>query len=356
MEPVYQALIQLWPALTTLAGMALLLLAAKWVAARSETDSAGVGYSLFVLLVVSVAVITLVITLPISDETQGQVLSLLGVVLTAVIALSSTTFVANAMAGLMLRITQPFRVGDFLRVGEQFGRVSRRSLFHTQIQTETRDLATLPNLMLVTNPVTVLHREGTIISADISLGYDVPYTRVEELLLLAATEAGLEKPYVMIKELLDHAVVYMVAGFLGETRTLLSARSRLRAKALEQLHGHGVEIVSPTFMNQRQLDPAHKIIPEQPVLHQYTEPGAEEVREAAPEEKIFDKAEEAANLEEIRQQLGDTRLAMKHNRAQLKGADEETRGALERHARVLERQEAILQQLVEDAGGDSGKA
>ena len=60
---------------------------------------------------VSAVIIALIIMLPISEQTRGQVLEPAGVVLTAVIALSSTTFVSNAMAGVMLQATQPFRPG-----------------------------------------------------------------------------------------------------------------------------------------------------------------------------------------------------------------------------------------------------
>ena len=55
----------------------------------------------FVALVV-VANIVLVLALPFENETQQQLLSLFGLVITAVIALSSTTFVSNAMAGITL--------------------------------------------------------------------------------------------------------------------------------------------------------------------------------------------------------------------------------------------------------------
>ncbi|MEH6584834.1 MAG: mechanosensitive ion channel domain-containing protein, partial [Halioglobus sp.] len=225
-------LVVFWPFFSTLAGMALLLFAANWAAKRFSITTANLGYQLLNLLIIVFATITAIVALPLTDQTQGQVLSLLGVVLTAVIAISSTTFVANAMAGVLLQATQPFRPGDFLRVGEQFGRVTKRSLVHTQMQTESRDLTTLPNLLLVNNPITVLHREGTIISAEISLGYDIPYTRIEALLMAAAEESGLEEPYVMVQELLDHAVVYLVAGFLPEMKNLLTARSRLRQKVL----------------------------------------------------------------------------------------------------------------------------
>ena len=62
-------------------------------------------------------------------------LGLLGLVLTGIIGLSSTSFVSNAMAGLMLRSVGSFRSGDFIEVQGNFGRVSARGLFHTEIQT-----------------------------------------------------------------------------------------------------------------------------------------------------------------------------------------------------------------------------
>ena len=80
-----------------------------------------------------------------TDSTRGQIITLMGLVITGVIALSSTSFVANIMAGLMLQVVKSFKPGDFVRVGEYFGRVTERGLFHVEIQTEDRDLTTLPN-------------------------------------------------------------------------------------------------------------------------------------------------------------------------------------------------------------------
>ena len=79
------------------------------------------------------------------------------------------------MAGLMLQVAKSFSPGDFVRVGEYFGRVTERGLFHVEKQTEDRDLTTLPNLHLATNSITVVHSAGTIVSAELSLGYDVSH-------------------------------------------------------------------------------------------------------------------------------------------------------------------------------------
>ncbi|MFV0276683.1 MAG: mechanosensitive ion channel domain-containing protein [Parahaliea sp.] len=331
-----------WPSLLVLVITVLAVLATSHLARQSRTGTTGVLYQLLTWALVSTGIVVLVVVLPLSDDTQGQILGLLGLVLTAVIALSSTTFVANAMAGIMLHITRPFRPGDYVRVNGEFGRVARHSLVNTQIQTEWRDLTTLPNLFLVNNPVTVLHRDGTIISAEVSIGYDITYTRVQELLLKAGEEAGLNEPYVLVQELLDHAVAYRVCCFLPQTGHILTARSNLRKKILEQMHGNGVEIVSPNFMNQRVLNPDGQVIPSQPVLHEPPAPA----QDPAPEDRIFDQAEAAASEEELRLRHEQTRQALKREKAHLKTLSESDRGAVEQRIAQLEREsERLARQL-----------
>ena len=52
---------------------------------------------------------------------------------------------------------------------DHFGRVSERGLFHTEIQTQDRDLTMLPNLYLVTHPVTAIRSSGTIVSSIVTV-------------------------------------------------------------------------------------------------------------------------------------------------------------------------------------------
>jgi hypothetical protein len=214
----------------------------------------------------------------------------------AAIALSSTTFLGNMMAGVLLRVVRSFRPGDFIRVEGHFGRVSEQGLLHTEIQTEDRDLVTLPNLFLVTHPVRVIRASGTVVSADVSLGYDVSHRRVQTALLKAAAAAGLAEPFVQIIELGDFSIAYRVAGILTEVKQLLTVRSRLRAAVLDHLHGADIEIVSPRFQNQRLVaEDARFMPPREP------EPaGAATSREIFPEELIFDKADQAESLTRLR--------------------------------------------------------
>ena len=267
---------------------------------QASTSKSRLFQQALMVMLVAIFVITLILELPIGDAPRGQLLSLLGILVAAAIALSSTTLLGNAMAGLMLRSLRNFRPGDFIIVEGIRGRVSELSLLRTEIQTERRELTTLPNLYLVTNPVTVVRSSGTLISATVSLGYDIPREKVEKHLLEAAENSGLSDPFTFVLQLGDFSITYQIAGFLEEVKFLISAESKLRENMLDALHGAGIEIVSPTFMNQRQLSTSQVFIPETKLATKAEPEAAEEPR---PEERMFDKAELAETESKAEQEL-----------------------------------------------------
>jgi small-conductance mechanosensitive channel len=291
----------------------------------------------------AVAGLAILLILPIASDTRGQLLSFFGILITASIALSSTTFLGNALAGLMLRAVRNFRVGDFIRAGDHFGRISERGLLHVEIQTEDRELTTLPNLFLVTNPVTTLRSSGTVISATVTLGYDLPRTKVRDALLEAAEKAGLSDAFVQILELGDFSVEYRVAGILKEVKQFLTARSDLRARILDSMHAKGMEIVSPTFMNTRALSKGDLIIPPTPAISLSPEP------EDSPEEVVFDKAdgaEEALLLEAKYKNLCESLAELQ---GQIKGVPPDLRAEVEAEiAELQEKKEKLEAAIAEE--------
>ena len=242
------------------------------------------------------AAILAIILMPLSDDTQGQLLSFLAILLSATIALSSTTLVGNAMAGVMLRSLRNFRPGDYIRVGDHFGRISNTDLLHVEIQTEDRSLTTLPNLYLATNPVEVLRSSGAILHVKVSLGYEVPRSKVEEALLTAAEGTGLTKPFVQILSLGDFSVSYQVSGLLTEIENLIDTRRKLRARVLDQLHAAGIEIVSPNYMNTRSLTAGSRSVPQGEAMPSTVDD------EPGPDAMVFDKAEQAEELDNLKKE------------------------------------------------------
>ena len=295
-------------------------------------------------------ILLLILFLPLGSVLRGQLLSLYGIVLSATIALSSTTLVSNVMAGIMLKTVGTCRPGNYITVGDYFGRVTAMDLLHTEIQTEERDLTTLPNLYLVTNPVRVMRDSGTVLSVELSLGYDVPRRRIEELLIEAATETGLEKPFVQIRELGDFSVTYQVSGLLTEVNRIIDKRRELRARTMDALHAADIEIVSPNFMNTRMFDSEEMFIPEHDASAGDDDAGS------SADALVFDKAEKAESVSKLREKLAETQeriktcqeiAADKSNEAAADAATQEITALEEKAARLvalIDRKEAKISQ------------
>ena len=278
--------------------VAVLLLADRALRTRWRAQpEAQFRLQLIMLLLTLCGGIAVIVALPVTDALRAQLLSLLGILLSAAIALSSTTFIGNVMAGIMLKTIRSARPGDFVYLGDLTGRVTEMDLLHTEVQTEFRDLVTIPNLLMVTQPLKVVRASGTIVSAEVSLGYDVPRSRVFELLKGAAEKSGLKDCFVHVRELGDMSVVYRVAGLLEDVQSLISARSALRVAMLDELHDAGVEIVSPNFMNTRALNPERLVIPSVSRRERPSE------NDAQPEAIVFDKADEAASIEQLKKAI-----------------------------------------------------
>jgi small-conductance mechanosensitive channel len=322
------------PLLGTILVVVIALAAINWFLRRRWRDSpdAQFRFQLIMLALSFAGLLAIIVAMPVDDALRGQLLSLIGILLSAAIALSSTTFIGNIMAGIMLKVVKNARPGDFITVADLTGRITEMDLLHTEIQTEFRDLVTVPNLYMVTQPLQVVRASGTIIQAEVSLGYDVSHARASEVLCTAAETAGLEDGFVQVRELGDFAVTYRVAGLLPDVKSLLSARSRLRATMLDALHAADIEIVSPNFMNTRALPEDQRFIP---VPSRANKP-QDQVRA---EELAFDKADEAASVESLRAAIEQTEAEIKA----LNETDEEVDSS--RHKALEEKKALLIQRL-----------
>jgi small-conductance mechanosensitive channel len=293
-------------------------------------------------------ILLLILFLPLNTALRGQLLGLFGIIISATIALSSTTLVGNVMAGIMLKTISSCQPGDYVTVGDHFGRITSMDLLHTDLQTEERDLTTLPNMYLVTNPIRVMRSSGTLLSVELSLGYDVPRRQVEALLLQAAEKTGLESPFVQIRNLGDFSVTYQISGLLVEVKRIIDKRRELRARTMDTLHAANIEIVSPNFMHTRAFESSQQFIPEVGDSHDTHDD------DASTDKLIFDIAEEAESVSRLRERLGanlerikvcEEIIAEKENEATVEAASSELESYKKRAERLqilIDRREANI--------------
>ena len=197
----------------------ILLIVNSWIfkKIKSTTSNGNITKGAIAFFLILTGILVFILDLPIDKSLKGQILGFLGIIISAGIALSSTTVLGNLIAGIMNNSMNRFRNGDLIKIGEFHGKVIRKSIFHTEIQLEDSNFITIPNLYIANNPVKLTRKTNTVISTSVSLGYDISREKIEEALRDAANEIGLSDPYVYIISLGDFSVVYKIHGFLEDS-------------------------------------------------------------------------------------------------------------------------------------------
>ena len=119
-EDLLGLLERLAPLVVTIVVIVVVLAVANRTLRRhwAENPDAQFRFQLIMLTATLAGIVAVVLALPIEEGLRGQLLSLLGIVLSATIALSSTTFVGNIMADLITEgrteiPIEPFRADRF---------------------------------------------------------------------------------------------------------------------------------------------------------------------------------------------------------------------------------------------------
>jgi hypothetical protein len=159
-----------------------------------------------------------------------------GVVAAAVIGFAARQTLANFVAGVMLAITQPLRVGDWVTVEDHYGVVEDVRLNYTFLRTTGERRVVIPNEKLATsileNDTLVIDAVGPEAAVWIPPGADS--ARALELL---AEETGAD---VTVAEAQPWGVRLAVGGEPVRPSERPAREAELRARCLARLHAEGL--------------------------------------------------------------------------------------------------------------------
>jgi small-conductance mechanosensitive channel len=194
--------------------------------------------------------------LPGSGTEAFKGISLLAGVL---VTFGSSGLAGQAMSGLLLVYGRGFKAGDFIRIGEVEGTVLELGLLSTRLRTVWNEIVAIPNSVVVSGAVTdysssVDPAHPVFITGGVTIGYDVPWRTVHELLLRSAREveglASTPPPFVLQQSLDDSYVSYQVGAAMAAhngSSLVPVLRSRLNEKIQDLFAEAGVEILSPSY-------------------------------------------------------------------------------------------------------------
>ncbi|MGK7912473.1 MAG: mechanosensitive ion channel family protein [Synechococcus sp.] len=234
-------------------------------------------YKLTILFIIAIAAVLAFPYIPGFDSPSFRGLSLL---FGAVITLGGASAVSNVIGGYIIIYTRGFQLGDRVKLGEYVGVVLEKTVLSTRIRTPQNEIITIPNSTMLTSSIvnyTATLRdveEPLILNTTITLGYDVPWRKVHQILIDAAhaTSEIVDKPapFVLQTSLDDFYVSYELRAYTNNTTQIIRVYSELHQNIQDKCNEADIEIMSPHYSAMRD---GHQItIPENYLPGNYVPP------------------------------------------------------------------------------------
>ena len=168
------------------------------------------------------------------------------------VGLGLQNVVSNFVAGLILLVEQPIRIGDRIEMKETFGDVIRIAARSTWVRTNDNVVIIVPNSEFIDNPVTnwTANDPNVRIHLPVGVGYNSDPEEVRKLLLEAASEhpdaLREPKPMVVFTGYGDNSINFeLLVWTESRAHAPVLLRSDLYFTLFKSFKEHGIELPFP---------------------------------------------------------------------------------------------------------------
>ncbi|MGB3799473.1 MAG: mechanosensitive ion channel family protein [Lewinella sp.] len=218
----------------------------------------------FNLVRVLIIIFTLVIIFPYLPGAGTDAFQGVSVFVGLLLSLGAAGVIGNVISGVILTYMRPFVIGDRVKINDITGDVIGKSLLVTRIKTIRNEEVTIPNGILmnggVMNYSSLTEQHGLILHTSITIGYDVPWPQVHQMMIEAATRTEFidrdPAPFVLQKALNDWYVEYELNAYTHSSHRMARIYSDLHANIQDTFREAGVEIMSTHYMAIRDGNPS----------------------------------------------------------------------------------------------------
>ena len=235
-------------------------------------------FNIIKLLIISLSAILIFPYLPASSSSSFQGVSIF---IGAIFTFGSTAIIGNIISGIVLIYTRAFQLTDIIQVNSQRGKVIEKTMLSTRIMTPDNEVITIPNASLLVSDITNYsavirdQHQPLLLKTTITLGYDLPWRKVHQVLINAAkqTEDILSdpEPFVLQTSLDDFYVSYTLKAFTNYPDKMPLIYSALHQNIQDKCNEADIEIMSPHYSNLR--DGNQTTIPTNYLPDNYQAPG-----------------------------------------------------------------------------------
>jgi small-conductance mechanosensitive channel len=187
----------------------------------------------------------------------------LSVLVGVMLSIGGSGVVGQAASGLIMIYSRVLREGEYVKINEVEGTVTRVGFFSTKIKTATGEEVNVPNA-LISNSTTVnssrlTEGTGLVVHTAVTIGYNTPWRQVHVMLMKAAElTPGIRpapKPFVSQTALSDFYVEYRLCVEVDRPEIRRKTLTALHANIQDVFNEFGVQIMSPHYV----YDPEGKV-------------------------------------------------------------------------------------------------
>jgi small-conductance mechanosensitive channel len=218
-----------------------------------------------------IIVITITIILFQFSSLSGVAAGAISVTAGTIIGFSSRNTISNAIAGILLLSSRPFKLGDRIRTTEDeslVGDVVEITLLYTKIKTVRNELVTIPNQTLLQRQIVNYSGLDILaITVELSMTYNNSRKLVEQLLIesakmtegiiivspsntISTSSSSSKEPYVILKNFDDYGATYELRAYTNRPNEYQRLQSEIRKNIYDMFQNHGLDLTVP----QAQID------------------------------------------------------------------------------------------------------
>jgi len=138
-----------------------------------------------------------------------------------IIGFASMNTIGNAIAGIIVTFSKPFKIGDRLFLNEEFADVIAIDLIYTRMKTLDNVLISIPNQQLLTTKIDNYGVEGILKEP---------------------------RPYVFVTNFFNFAVEYSLYVFTSQINKLRLIDSNLKRTVLDVCRKNGIDLTTPSLI------------------------------------------------------------------------------------------------------------
>ena len=185
------------------------------------------------------------------DITVGAITGAIALLGGTIVGFAAINTIGNALAGLIVMVNKPIRIGDRILFKEKYADVIAIELIYTHLRTLDGAIIYVPNLELVQMEIVNYGKGAVKRSISITADFNIDSKVVEKFLMdsIQGIEAISKDPTptVQLTEFQNFAVEYTIYYTIQDISQIYKAESALRKNILTKAKKFGIDLRTPNL-------------------------------------------------------------------------------------------------------------